>query len=186
MRRNQPKTGPMIPEIQTIEAGRIRLKISGAELCRLSGVAWRAYADARDGRAAPRKATIAKLRSGLASARSGKGQEARALGPAAALRILIALVARERETDPAAALSSNPGLRATFSAEWSDHATTRRIAIYLANGAMGFRTSDIGRALGLTKQAVSLAVREIDDRRDENADLNTLLEQIERWIACQP
>jgi hypothetical protein len=184
--RNQLMAVPAMTDIQTIESGRIRLKISGAELCRLSGVSWRAYADARDGKAEPRKATLARLQRAIASARSGKGQEARQLGPAAALKILIALVARERETDPAAALSSDPSLRATFSVEWSDHATTRRIAIYLANGAMGFRTSDIGRALGLTKQAVSLAVREIEDRRDESADLDALLTQIERWLACQP
>lgn len=173
-------------DIQTIESGRKRLNITAAELCRLSGVSWRAYADARDGKAAPRKATIARLQRAIASARSGKGLEARELGPAAAIKVLIALVAREREADPAAALSSNPGLRATFSPEWTDHATTRRIAIYLANGAMGFRTSDIGRALGLTKQAVSLAVREIEDRRDDSADLDALLNQIEGWLACQP
>lgn len=172
----------MHPDMQTIESGRIRLKITGAELCRLSGVAWRAYADARDGRACPRKATIAKLKSGLASARSGKGQEARQLGPAAALKSLIILVARERGDDPALALRSDPSLRATFSAEWSNHATTRRIAIYLANGALGFRTSDIGRALGMTKQAISIAVTQIEDARDQDGAMAKLIDRLEAWL----
>lgn len=176
----------MIPEFQTIETGRIRAKLTGAELCRLSGVSWRAYADARDGKACPRKATIARLQRGLAGARSGKGMEAQALGPAAALKSLMVLVARERGADPAAALASDPSLRATFNAEWSGHAMTRRIAIYLANGAMGFRTSDIGRALGLTKQAISLAVREIEDCRDREMEIGALIDRLEGWLACHP
>jgi len=89
LRRNQPKTGPMIPEYRTIEAGRIRLKISGAELCGCRGgcLARLCRQRANGPRSTTKGGTIAKLRKRACQVPGpAKGQEARALGAAAALR----------------------------------------------------------------------------------------------------
>lgn len=96
---------------------------------------------------------------------AGHDASARKSAADARLRQAVGLLA----ASPGQAAAANPGRRATGSAQWLAAAEARRLGLYLLNAACGFRQAEIARAAGMTRQAVSLAVRAAEERREDGA-----------------
>lgn len=99
----------------------------------------------------------------------------------AAYRAILALSAQALSVDPAQAQASAPAKRATGSPDWTSAADARRLALYLMNTGLGFSQSDLGRVCGMTKQAISLAMRDTEDRMDD-PEFETLAERLAGWL----
>jgi hypothetical protein len=55
----------------------------------------------------------------------------------------------------------------TLDTEWCAASQAREIAIYLASVICNLRNASLHRALGLSRPAVTLALRRVEDRRDD-------------------
>lgn len=55
----------------------------------------------------------------------------------------------------------------TLDTEWRAASQAREIAIYLASVICNLRNASLHRALGLSRPAVTLALRRVEDRRDD-------------------
>lgn len=151
---------------RTIEERRATMKIATNDLCAQAGYSLRSYYYACAGRVNPSPATLAKLNTALNRFRLGFGAEATQLAPHATYRACLVLAAFYLKSDPRAALASDPSRRANANREWSQAAAVRQLAIWIANGQLGFGVSDLARAAGVTKQAVSAATRAVEDDED--------------------
>ena len=169
----------MDAEIQTIEARRRAMKIPTSSLCVAAGMDRRSYDRIVVGERRPLPSTVARLNAALNRFRVGFGAEAGQIAPAAAYKACLVLAAFLLETEPRAVLASDPGKRATLIASWRAAARVRRLGYYIANQFLGFRQADLARAAGVTKQAISSALRELYDERDGDAELARVLTRLE-------
>ncbi|MBV1706287.1 MAG: hypothetical protein KGQ37_03680 [Hyphomicrobiales bacterium] len=71
--------------------------------------------------------------------------------------------------DAGAALASDPGRRANASPEWRAAALVRAQALYCTVTELNVNGARVARAIGMTRQAVSQALRRIEDMRDDAA-----------------
>jgi hypothetical protein len=156
----------MSPALAHIEAARAQLGIDAARLEAAAGLQGYYYRRLLRGDFAPTPATLARLRTGLARCRARQTDD-RAM--VLAYRLALALAAHVLGLDPARCQDQDPARRASFSREWMAASEARRLALYLLNAGCGFSQSAVARAAGMTKQAVSLACREIEDRRSDRA-----------------
>lgn len=152
-------------EIYEINRRRAVMKITISELCRQAGVGVRTYHDALAGTCTMRPATLAKLAAALDRCRRANAGSGPA-GNQAAYRAAIVLAAMLTKADARAALAADPAAKASANPLWLAAAQTRRLAFWIANGQLGLRVTDIARAAGVTKQAVSSAIRELEDDDD--------------------
>lgn len=155
------------------------MKVTTVALCRAADVGLRTYQDARDGTKQPRPTTIARLNLALSRFRLGFGGEARDLAPHAAYRACLVLAAFQMKADPRPVLNADPTKRATLNPEWLAAARVRRVGYYIASQFLGFRTSDLARAAGVTKQAISSALKELYDERETDPELAAVLTRLE-------
>ena len=152
-------------DIYEINRRRAVMKIPISELCRQAGVGRQTYNDAIAGRYAPRPATLAKLAAALDRCRRANAGSGPA-GNHAAYRAAIVLAATLTRADARAALGADPAGKASANPAWLAAARVRRLACWIANGQLGLRVTDIARAAGMTKQAVSTAIKELEDDDD--------------------
>lgn len=162
----------MSPALAQIEEMRRRLGVTRQELERAAGLGTAGYhvlfvADENGRPREVRPATLARLRMGLARIRTR--QHGTDWPMLVCWRVALALAANALHLDPARCQDQDPARRASFSREWMAAAEARRLAMYLLNAGCGFSQSAVARAAGMTKQAVSLACREIEDRRSDRA-----------------
>lgn len=97
---------------------------------------------------------------------------------AAQYRIALALVASVTGAQVAPVLDADPNRRATADAAWMKAAQTRRLALYIANQYLNVPQSALARAARMTKSAVSIAMKELEDLR-EQPDVHAVLELVE-------
>ena len=166
-------------DIALIERTRQQMKIPIDRLCAAAEVAPRHYYRLVARRVSPRGSTISRLNMALQRHKIGFGAEAHELAPHAALKATMVLAAFCLKADARAALDADPAQRATSNPEWMAAARVRRVAIYVANQFFGFAQADLARAAGVTRQAVSNAIKELEDERDHDAALKALLDQLE-------
>ena len=158
----------MSAAILDIEARRKAMKLTSSQLCAAAGVGRRTYDYARAGIGTVTPATIAKLNAALKRFRLGVGAEAGQMAPHVAFKVCLVLATFHLAGAPIpvkarAALAADPARRATSDPQWLEAARARQLACWIANGQLGFRTTDIARAAGLTKQAVSAAIQVVED-----------------------
>lgn len=170
-------------EMAAVETRRLAMNLPTTRLCAAAGYDLRSYQKARAGQTTPTPATLARLNTALNRFRIGFAGEAGAIAPHAAFRACILLAAFATDADAKAALTANPGRRATSDPVWLAAAQTRRIAFSIANQFLGFKISDVARAACCTKQTVSKGIRELEDQRDHDAELDRLLSRIEEIFA---
>lgn len=163
------------------------MKLSIHSLCSIAGVRQKTYERTKAGVTEPRPATLGRLQTALNRFRIGFGGEAADIAPHAAFKACVVIAALQMQADARSALDANPGRRATANPEWQRAAEVRRVGYFIANQFLGFRTSDIARAAGVTKQAVSSAIRELEWERDReggnNRQLDELLSRLEEIFA---
>lgn len=170
-------------DIAAIERKRRQMNIPVSSLCATAGIGRRTYDYVLGGRSQPTPATMAKLQRALGRYRIGFGGEAGQLAPHSTFRAVQVLAAFHLKVDARQAISADPARRATMDRDWRQAAKVRRAALYITNQFFGFTQSDLARAAGMTKQAVSAAIKELEDERDEDAALKALLDELEEVFA---
>lgn len=82
-------------------------------------------------------------------------------------RLALALIEAQGGVPAQDVLVQDPGKRATADPDWMKAAGARRIALYIVNQYCNVTQAELGRAVGMTKSAVHLAIREITEMRDQ-------------------
>jgi transcriptional regulator with XRE-family HTH domain len=151
-------------------------KMPLAQLARLAGMHPGHLAEMVAGRRPPTEASLARIRMALMRLRSRATEgplaefclyQALLARAAAALGLEVALV---RASGPADKIRT-PQARAAAQARW--------LAFYLMNVGYGVTGAMVARAAGVSKNAVSLALQEVELRRDTDAAFARLLEDLE-------
>lgn len=163
-----------------IEARRVELGIPVSDLERAAGTAQRYYSKCLDGNRSPGAGLLARLKLALQRLKTARETDT-SLQMAIVYRMAVALAAQALGRDAAEVLGSDPGRRATQDPAWMAAAEVRRLAFYLMNAGAGFSQTETARAAGVKKQTVSLAVRELEDMR-ENADFDRMLDRLTAQI----
>ncbi len=168
---------------QQIDAERLRQGRSVLELSRTAGVAYSTYWFIRTGRTTARKSTLERYHAALNNAPRRTPQRAKHDHRLADLyRAFAVIVAREMGVDPEAVLASNPRARANSCAKWRQAAHVRALAVYCVSVELGVEGASVGRAVGLTRQAVSTIRRRVEDFRDDPA-IDALVERVGRMVS---
>lgn len=98
---------------------------------------------------------------------------------------LIVLILCENDTALATfVLSQDPNRRATQCKDWLRAANIRRIAIYIVNTELGFVQRHIADTLNMSPAAVSYALNDVEDLREEDGELDRKIEQIASVFAA--
>ncbi len=173
----------LVLELQKIEVTRRQNGVTQEALERAAMIAGRHYAHLLAGRYAPRKGTVNALR--LALRRLIVTPEADTSPQSAfcnmSIRAAIALICEARGLDAEKIQNSIASKRATQSPEWLEAARVRRDAWALVSNAFGISGSDLARAAGVSKAAISLALRAVEDARDDR-DFDREMERLERAL----
>lgn len=157
------------------------MKIPVISLCAQAGVGTRTWYDAIEGTKEARPATLAKLNLALQRYRLAYAGDTGPLTVRGAYIAALMLAAQMLKSDAKAALFSDPARKATGDPQWLAAARVRRLAFWMANGLMGFKVSEIGRAAGLTKQAVSKAITDVGDSTD--VEMQRVCKELERMFS---
>lgn len=170
--------------ISQIETRRLTMGITIERLCGAAGLTEKGYRLCAKGLREATPATLGKLNTALNRFRLGFGAEASEIAPHAAYKLCLIVAAfqiRKHLADSAGllgpwqdalatetrqALTADPSRRANADPEWARAARVRQLGIWIANGQLGFKTSDLARAAGMTKQAISAATRAVEDDDD--------------------
>jgi transcriptional regulator with XRE-family HTH domain len=137
----------------------------------------------RAGRKNPGPRTIARLRHAIARLKQRCTE-----GPSAdvvAYRAVLAISAKALNLDAKEVLASDPHARKAACKGWRDACLARWLAQALLNSGLNIRQADVARASGVTRQAVSLAMREIENRRSEPA-FDALVTELEDCLKATP
>ncbi|CDX54529.1 hypothetical protein MPL1032_190136 [Mesorhizobium plurifarium] len=170
-------------DIWTINRKRAVKKIPVADLCRQAGVGATAWFRAMRGTTEMRPETLAKLNAALGRSKMAFAGEH---GPATvhgAYKVCLVLAAAELKQNPKTVLASDPARKATSDPQWLGAAEARRLAFWIATRMLGITQADVGRAAGVTRAAVSEAVKALEDERDQDKPLDRLLTHIEEIFA---
>ena len=154
-------------------------EFSLAEIARIAGLAPSYVHDIRSGKYKPRHATLARVH--LAVVRIKGRRTAGSVVVHAIYRLALVVSSQAMGLDAGLVQTSDPALKSVASKDWLDAAQARRMAQYLLNTTLGFSQSEVAQASGVSKQAVSLAVREIEERR-ENDGFDDFVNQLERFV----
>ena len=172
----------MLMNIHEIDMERRRLGLSQLELARRAGVRASVYYRAASGKTRPRAATLAAWEKALGKARPPR--------PASSLDDLIratyrgwaAHFAGKLGVEVEAALNSDPSLRANASPAWAAAARVRELAVYCTVTELDLNGAKVARAIGVTRAAVSLMLRRVEDIRDDRAT-SEMIEAAARLIS---
>lgn len=167
--------------IHEIEKRRLELGIPVSELERAAGTAQRYYSKLVNNLYTPRPGLIARFRLALMRLKTAREADS-SLELMVCYRMAVALAANALGRDALAVHRQSPGRRATQDPDWMAAAEVRRLAVYLMNAGAGFRQTETGLAAGMTKQAVSLACRDIEDMRDDH-DFDRMIDRLTAQIA---
>lgn len=167
-------------DIFEINRRRAVMKIPIVDLCRQAGVGVRTFHDAVRGTYTPRAATLATLEAALDRFRRAYGGDAGPTETHAAYRCAVVLAAAVLKADARAALDAEPAAKASANPAWLAAARVRRLAFWIANGQLGLRVTAIARAAGVTKQAVSSAIKELED--DEEPETRLARRRVEEMF----
>jgi hypothetical protein len=168
-------------DIWTINSKRAVMKIPVTSLCAQAGVGRQTYLDAVAGTCEAKPSTLAKLSLALQRFRLAYGGDSGPLTVRAAYIAALMLSAQMLKGDAREAIFSDPARKATGDAKWLQAARVRRLAFWTSNYLMGFRVSEIGRAAGLTKQAVSKAITDVAD--DTDPEMQRVCKELERMFS---
>lgn len=115
-----------------------------------------------------------------ADAAAARGLDLVAIAPATIDGFLSA-VCRHLGLDFAAVKASDPKRGATANRTWRTESHARQLALYLANQLCGIPQAELARAAGLTPAAVCLALKAVEDRRDDPT-FDALVQAISRDV----
>ena len=135
------------------------------EIARMAKMSYSHLRDVRRGRRPATPELLAQL--GIAVRRLKlRGIDVK-LERRAIYRVVLALTAQSLGLDPVSVQVSDPGAKKAANREWREASLARWMAQYLLNTKLNMPQAQVARASGVTKQAVSLAMREIELKRDD-------------------
>ncbi len=168
-----------------IEAIRVEAGLSPYRMCQSAMVPTGTYFRFRAGSRKPRPATIDRWLSVLVggpNARQLSGQPVTDALVAGVYRGFLAAYAQAVGASPEAVLASDPRLRANGDPAWGEAARLRALAVYSTSIEFDLRGARLAAAIGLTRQAVSLILRRVEDMRDD-PDIDALIERAGRMLS---
>lgn len=127
------------------------------------------------------KPTVAKLKSALAARQRHDHLGAGMMR--ASYRAALIVAALLLGLDPDQVLASPAAANRPANRAWRQAAMARRLALYGCNVGLGMSQSEAARAAGLTRAAVSLGIKKIEDLRDD-AQFDLLAAKLEGWLGC--
>lgn len=168
---------------ETIEKRRQAAGLTATAMCRRANIPTCTYFRARAGRVTPSEETLGRWARAL---RGGAPQSRRGMAAAALIRAVyrgyVATLAPRLGADAALVLSSDPRRSANFDPAWAAAARVRSLALYCAAIELDIPGARLAAAVGMTKQAISVAMRRVEDMRDDPA-VDALLEECGRLIS---
>lgn len=156
---------------------------SQAEIARAAGINTTYLSDLVAGRRSPGAATIGKLRRATPHLKQGQNRQSAELS--IKYRFALVVTAQALRLDPVMVQASIPSAKRAANMEWRGAAFARWLAWYLLNSSFGLCQADVARAAGVTKQAVSLAMGKIEERRDE-PEFDALLAHLDQCLGLEP
>lgn len=163
-----------------IEVERKRLKIPVARLCHTAGIASRTYERIRGGNRSPRGDTLARLTAALGQMK--RGEKARASANRTLFRLVLAQLAHNLGMDVAAVLAHDPQQKATADPKWMEISRLRDVACYMLNTMLGLPNAEVARAAGVTPPAITVAIRKVEDKREEHPELEAVFSMFEAAV----
>jgi len=164
------------PDMTTIDNRRAVMKIPVTSLCVQAGIGRQTYYDGLE-RGTMRPDTLAKLNAALSRFHLAYDGEVRELAIHSAYKAAMVIAAFQLQANARAALAADPSRKATADKDWLAAARVRRLAYWIANGMLGFRVTEVARAAGVTKQAVSNAIKDLED--DDDPEIRRVCRQLE-------
>jgi len=158
-------------------------KYSKAEIARVAGINVSYFYDLVAGRRSPGRATLGKLRRATAQLKQLRNRQSADLSIKYRFALVVAALALG--LDPVMVQASLPSAKKAANMEWRDAAGARWLAWYLLNSSFGLCQAEVARAAGVTKQAVSLALGKIEERRDE-PEFDAMLLNLDHCLGLEP
>lgn len=165
-----------------INSRRAVMKIPVRALCVQAAVGWATWYAVQEGKQAPRADTLARLDAALNRFRLATKGDPGPLAVHSTYRTAMVLAATHLKTDARTALKADPAQKATSNAEWMKTAQVRRLAFWICHGLLGFKVTAIAKAAGVSKQAVSIGIQEIED----DDELNRIRDELEDIFRTRP
>ena len=159
------------------------MKIPIVSLCSQAGVGTTTWFEAMRGDKQMRPDTLAKLKAALDRFKRAFTGDPGPLSVHSAVKMCLLYAATELRHSPKAVLAADPARKATSDPAWKAAAEARWVAWWIATRMLGISGADVGRAAGVSRAAVSEAVKQIEDARDEDKQLDRLLSHIEEVFA---
>jgi DNA-binding XRE family transcriptional regulator len=164
-------------EFSEIDGARARAHLTEYALCKRAGVRWSTYWRVKTGRQARFSARTCKR---LLAALEGAVTEGKNRAPATARGLLqrealsiaynffVTQFAQELGLDPLRVRAAVPQKKATNDPFWLQAAEARGLAIFALQKEYSLTWREIGKAVGVTKQAAWKASRRIEDHYDND------------------
>lgn len=154
------------------------MKVPVTSLCVQAGVGRQTYYDALAGKTdAVRPETLARLSRALDRFKLSYAGDKGPISVHATYKASLVIAAAQLKMDAKAVFYSDPARKATADREWLAHARVRRVAYWIATQMLGFGVTDVARAAGVTKQAVSNAIKDLED--DDDPEIRRVCRQLE-------
>ncbi|MBS9720057.1 hypothetical protein JYU29_05065 [Tianweitania sp. BSSL-BM11] len=166
-------------DFSRIEAKRTAMKIPVSDLTQAAGLSERSYRRFRQGQITPRPSTIARLNNALRQFKASVGKETGDLGPVSTFKMSVVVAAFYLDGNPHGALNIDPRRKGIAADAGLEGSRIRRVAYWIMNQMFGFSQTDTARAADVTKQAVCIALGELEMQRDTDRDLDRVLTRIE-------
>lgn len=176
------------------EAARKKNGMTQAEFARLAGVSLPTYARALAAPASITPRVLASLEAAVRRLGDGKPADARRTTPASderavltrsLYRLVLGHVAREFGVCADAVMRQDHRRGATADPHYRRLATARQATIYIINteiAADAVRQRRLAELLGMTPAGVCLAIRSIENRRDDE-EFDALIRRVERLVS---
>ncbi|UPJ43916.1 hypothetical protein IVB40_07555 [Bradyrhizobium sp. 40] len=161
--------------IAAIDRRRKAAGVSHEKLCRAADVHLGNWFCLLRGQHAPKQATIDKLNDALDALASGEAPAQKLSLCQAYLRSVTVQLAIQRGWDPELMLSQDFTSENTNDPVWLQASRLRRCAVYLLVEGLQFGKANIGRAIGVSRQAVHKSVAAIEAERDKDAGFDVLM-----------
>lgn len=165
----------------TINKRRAVMKIPVISLCAQAGVGVRTYYNNLNSKTDARPDTLAKLNHALDRFKLSYAGDKGPLAVHVAYKLALVIAAGQLKADARETFSADPARKATADAEWLAAARVRRLAFWIINQIGGFGVTDVARAAGVTKQAVSSAIKELES--DEDPEMQRVLQHLEELFS---
>ncbi|MFD2138823.1 hypothetical protein [Ancylobacter oerskovii] len=167
MRRRPRPDEKKFAAFRALDARRTAAGVSLEQLVGAAGVGLRGYIYARRGIKAPRLSTMRLLEAALERLIDQADAERKlALSLLSLWQATVSLVSIDMGLSPSRVLAADPHANLKGDDFWLQAAEARHTAIYLLVTQHNVTMTDAGAVAGISKQAVSKAMRRVEDRRD--------------------